>query len=165
MTFDDYLYSLNDWGKYQKTKYLFICLSYMLPSIMVYQYSFTAGQPSFRCSDPRDLSSFDRYDEQFNRRYHEQFQPTEDQCRRETQRISVRECQRCFRRSRSSLNSSGDDEQHLERCSNFVFDRSIYLSTLTEDVSDTQSNRRRDTLRLFSGRWFVIESFIALGFK
>ena len=101
----------------------------MLPSMMVYQYSFTAGQPSFRCSDPRHPSSFDRYDDQF--------QPTEDQCRREMKRISLRECQRCFRRSPSSLNSTGiDAEQHLERCSTFVFDRSIYLSTLTEEVRE-----------------------------
>lgn len=106
----------------------------MLPSIMVYQYSFTAGQPSFRCLS---FSPFDRYDEQLNLRYNEQFQPTEDQCRREAKQISLRECQRCFRRSPSSLNSSGDEEQHLERCSNFVFDRSIYLSTLTEEVRRT----------------------------
>lgn len=31
MLFDDFLHMINDFGRYQKVRYIFICLTYMLP--------------------------------------------------------------------------------------------------------------------------------------
>jgi hypothetical protein len=32
MTFDDFLHTINDFGRYQKLRYILICLTYMLPA-------------------------------------------------------------------------------------------------------------------------------------
>jgi hypothetical protein len=108
MNFDDYLKLINDWGKFQKIKYLIICLSYMLPSIMVYTYSFTAAIPNFRCE------------------FNEEYQVTKEECSIYQKSISLKECQRCFIRS---LNN-----QSIESCHSYVFDKKYYQSTLTEEV-------------------------------
>ena len=52
VTFDDILFEINDFGKYQKIRYLLICLAGMLPAIVTYLHSFTAAKPAFRCANP-----------------------------------------------------------------------------------------------------------------
>lgn len=128
MKFDDFLRSIGDWGIYQKKKYFILCLSYMLPSIMVYQYSFTAAKPKFRCENPL-VSTKDNYEEPLNNMFHRSFLPSAQECQSYMSKLSLQECQQCYRTE--FLN---DSSLKLVQCENFVFDRSIYQETLTEQV-------------------------------
>ncbi|RNA19574.1 organic cation transporter isoform X1 [Brachionus plicatilis] len=49
--FEDVLREINGFGKYQKTRYVLICLAALLPSIATYINSFTAALPEFKCSN------------------------------------------------------------------------------------------------------------------
>lgn len=125
MKFDTFLSSINSWGHYQRIKFIFICLTYMVAPIMVYTWSFTAATPDFRCYDPSKTD--DTYDEQSNKIFNKFYQPTKDECALHHQLISVKECQRCYRKSRL-------DNSSLQACDAYVFDRSIYKTTLVEEV-------------------------------
>lgn len=46
--FDDILFEINDFGKYQKIRYLLICLAGMLPPMVTYLHSFTAANANHR---------------------------------------------------------------------------------------------------------------------
>ncbi|CAF1109757.1 unnamed protein product [Rotaria sordida] len=123
MKFDDFLHTINDFGRYQKLRYIFICLTYMLPPIMVYTWSFTAAKPSFRCK------LFDN-DTIFNNDIPSlinQSQPDETYCKT-NMKISVGECQRCYRKVVSETGTT-----HIEPCKEFVFDRKYYQYTLVEE--------------------------------
>lgn len=74
---------------------------------MVYTYSFTAAIPNFHC--------------QFN----EEYQVTKEECLIYQKSISLKECQRCFIRS----------NQSIESCQTYIFDKTYYQSTLTEEVN------------------------------
>ena len=126
MQFDDFYQTIGVFGRYQRTKYFILCLTYMLPPIMVYSWSFTAATPSFSCRLPGDLTT----EAQTARLV----MPTEDQCRQYQNRISVKECQRCFQ----MLNTTGQ----MVPCSNFEFDREYYQSTLVEEVGDSLSHEK-----------------------
>ena len=93
-------------GRFQKVKYFIICLSYMLPSIMVYTYSFTAAVPNFHCENKTQV--------------------TKEECSMYQKGISLKECQRCFIRS----------NQSIEPCESYIFDKTYYQTTLTEEVKD-----------------------------
>ncbi|CAF4079065.1 unnamed protein product [Rotaria sordida] len=129
MKFDDFLKLINDWGKFQKVKYTIICLTYMLPAIMVYTYSFTAATPNFRCRNPLQWLN-DSYSTISNSIFNEEYRPTKEQCLSNKKSISLKECQRCFIRSTSINNQSIDDT--LKSCQSYVFDRQYYKETLTE---------------------------------
>jgi hypothetical protein len=159
MNFDTFLATVNGWGHYQKVKFIFVCLTYMVPPIMVYTWSFTAAIPEFQCRHPySDISSHLSND---------LYQPTEDQCKLHQKLISIKECQRCYRRSEPSNIS------HLEICDSYVFNRSIYKKTLVEEVSffdklfQISNGKLYNKMRgLFSsGRWCVIALSIDLLFR
>jgi len=131
MKFDTFLSTVDGWGHYQKLKFVFICLTYMVPPIMVYTWSFTAAIPDFRCQQP--LESLDTYNDKSNELFNKTYRPTEDECTFYQKTISFKECQRCYRKSNLSNNSSRINQ--LQTCDNYVFDRSIYKNTLVEEVN------------------------------
>ena len=49
--FDDLLIEINDFGKFQKIRYVLICLAGLLPPIATYIHSFMAALPEFKCND------------------------------------------------------------------------------------------------------------------
>ncbi|CAF2673341.1 unnamed protein product [Rotaria sp. Silwood2] len=130
MKFDDFLILINDWGRFQKVKYTIICLTYMLPPIMVYTYSFTAATPNFRCRNPSQWLN-DSYSKTSNSIFNEKYRPTNEECLSNKKSISLKECQRCFIRSTTFNNQSMDDT--LQSCQSYVFDRQYYKDTLIEE--------------------------------
>jgi len=130
MKFDTFLATINGWGYYQKVKFIFICFTYMVPPIMVYTWSFTAATPDFRCHHPSEID--DTYSNTSNELFNKLYQPTTTECTLHQKLISVKECQRCYRKSEPSNNSINS---HLQTCDNYVFDRSIYKKTLVEEVN------------------------------
>ena len=128
MKFDEFLEKVGDWGKFQKVKYALICLTYMLPPIMVYTYTFTAATPSFRCANPTSGLA-DQYNEDMNQLFNLRYQPTKDQCTAEQSTLSLKECKRCFIKT-NQTKSNGK----LEACHGFVFDKTNYQKTLVEEV-------------------------------
>ena len=138
MNFDTFLAQVGDWGRFQKVKYALICLTYMLPPIMVYTYTFTAAKPDFRCQNPQS-STDDRFDNQSNLLFKTRYMPTVEQCKSEQKRLSVKECQRCYRQpfGAENRNRSGGAGE-LEKCTSFVFDKLYYEKTLVEEVRTTR---------------------------
>ncbi|CAF3777726.1 unnamed protein product [Rotaria socialis] len=123
MKFDDFLHTINDFGRYQKLRYIFICLTYMLPPIMVYTWSFTAAKPTFRCRlSENDIEFNSNSSFLFN-----QSQPDETYCTA-NMKISVKECQRCYRKTISDRGTA-----QIQACKDFVFDRTYYQYTLVEE--------------------------------
>ena len=152
MNFDQFLATVGDWGRFQKIKYTLICLTYMLPPIMVYTYTFTAAIPEHRCVNP-DASDDDRFSNASNSLFNSRYGPTAEQCALEQNSLSFAKCRRCFRRS--------SDQNSLEKCSNFVFDRTYYERTLVEEVSERRSFIRPGIcFSSSSGRWFAIAPII-----
>jgi hypothetical protein len=131
MKFDTFLASVGDWGKFQKMKYTFICLTYMLPPIMVYTYTFTAAVPKFRCINPTAINT-DEYNPSLNTIFDSSYKPTEEQCKNSQKILSLTECQRCYIQS-SSLNQSSVNGQ-LQKCDKYVYERKYYTKTLVEEV-------------------------------
>ncbi|CAF4931794.1 unnamed protein product [Rotaria sp. Silwood1] len=126
MKFDDFLTIINDWGRFQKVKYTIICLTYMLPPIMVYTYSFTAATPNFRCRNPSQWLN-DSYSQTSNSIFNEEYRPTKEQCLLNKNSISLKECQRCF------IRSTPFNNQSMDSCQSYVFDRQYYKDTLIEE--------------------------------
>jgi len=124
MQFDNFYQTVGTFGRYQKAKYFFICLTYMLPPIMVYTWTFTAATPSFRCR-----LSVDNTSNELLYRY----TPSESQCREYKKQISIRECQRCYQSTNKS-NYYNENDGPLKACTSFIFDRTYYQSTLVEEV-------------------------------
>jgi hypothetical protein len=46
--FDDILSEVNEFGRYQKSRYALICLAALLPPICTYLHSFIAANPPHR---------------------------------------------------------------------------------------------------------------------
>lgn len=154
MKFDAFLATVNAWGHYQKVKFVFICLTYMIPPVMVYAWSFTAATPDFRCRTPNGLD--DTYQETANQRFHHLLRPTANECAAHQKLLSLKECQRCYRRVAPSNNSQ------LQACDGYVFDRSVYKRTLVEEVQRSDGGLDRNEVRsACSGPWFAIEWGIA----
>ena len=133
MHFDSFYQTVGTFGRFQKTKFFLICLTYMLPPIMVYTWTFTAATPSFHCRTTAEEISVGEIS---NNRLH-YYTPSEFQCREYKRKLSVTECQRCYQ----SVNNSNYDDQNigtLHECTGFVFDRTHYQSTLVEEVSFRQ---------------------------
>ena len=125
MQFDEFYQTIGVFGRYQKTKYFLICLTYMLPPVMVYSWTFTAATPSFQCRTPVDdlpggLKSI----------LQQHSIPSESQCRQDQSRISLDECQRCFQ----MINTTVNNPARMIACTNFDFNRTYYQSTLVEEV-------------------------------
>lgn len=140
MKFDTFLATVGDWGKFQKVKYTLICLTYMLPPIMVYTYTFTAATPNFRCINPTNLDA-DKYDTIYNKDFDFRYKPTKEQCDQTEKHLSLSECQRCyFRTENSSQSTSGG---RLRKCHNYVYDRQHYTKTLVEEVSESKQSSNK----------------------
>lgn len=127
MKFDTFLATVDDWGKFQKIKYTLICLTYMLPPIMVYTYTFTAATPKFRCINP-DAINLDNYNETFNKNFNLKYQPTKEQCDIEQKHLSLKECQRC------NIQIINGNKSSLTKCDQYVYERVDYTKTLVEEV-------------------------------
>ena len=149
MKFDTFLASVDDWGKFQKVKYTLICLTYMLPPIMVYTYTFTAAIPNFRCRNP-DLISNDGYNTEDNQLFYSRYRPMAKQCEDEQKHLSLKECQRCFIRENQTRSN-----EELKQCDRYVFDRTHYEKTLVEEVIQTNKTFPCK-IRFSSGIQFVI---------
>ncbi|CAF3391713.1 unnamed protein product [Rotaria sp. Silwood1] len=154
MKFDTFLATVGDWGRFQQVKYTIICLTYMLPPIMVYTYTFTAAIPNFRCQHP-ELMSNDNYNASFNKLFDSKYKPTESQCQKQKSSISIKECQRCYVRPVLEFheNISQSDTQ-LESCNKYVFDKVYYEKTLVEEwtmVCDRQIYRASAQMIFFVG--------------
>jgi hypothetical protein len=135
MQFDDFYKTIGVFGRYQKTKYFLICLTYMFPPIMVYSWSFTAATPSFRCRTPMDDMPGVLVTNDSLQRYI----PTESQCRQYQSHISILECQRCFQITNKS-DENNEIDGHMKACNSFIFDRTYYQSTLVEEVGFDPNN-------------------------
>lgn len=131
MKFDTFLATVGDWGKFQKVKYTLICLTYMLPPIMVYTYTFTAAIPKFRCVDPTAIYT-DEYSPSSNKFFEERYKPTKEQCNSERKQFSVDDCQTCNIQL-PNFNQSSSNGQ-LQKCDKYVYDRQHYTRTLVEEV-------------------------------
>ncbi len=97
---------------------------------MVYTWSFTAATPDFRCRNPSKTE--DTYDDKSNELFNKFYQPTKDDCIDHQKLISIKECQRCYHKSKPANNSKTSS---LETCDDYVFDQSIFQKTLVEEVS------------------------------
>ena len=139
MKFDAFLALINDWGPYQKVKFVFICLSYMVPPIMVYTWSFTAATPDFRCHYP-SLEQ-DVYNATLNKLFNTAYEPRADECAHYHNRLSLKECQRCYQRTSELRNNS--TMSNLQKCNGYIFDRSVYRTTLVEEVRLKVDERSR----------------------
>lgn len=154
MKFDDFYESVGVFGRYQKLKYFLVCLTYMLPPILVYTWTFTAATPSFSCQiAPNDMSEMQISDEILLR-----YLPTENQCRTYKNQLSVQECQRCYHTKNRTSFGDENDEQILKPCQYFRFNRTYYQSTLVEEVcvSFSLRNSKFSLLSNSSGQWFVV---------
>ena len=132
MKFDTFLATIGDWGRFQKVKYTFICLTYMLPPIMVYTYTFTAATPDFRCVNPANVDT-DQYNTILNKEFDLSYKPTKQQCDQAEKHLSLSECQRCYFQTDNSSQSSSSSP--LQKCQNYTYDRQYYTKTLVEEVS------------------------------
>ncbi|CAF1263887.1 unnamed protein product, partial [Adineta ricciae] len=117
MKFDDFLLTINDFGRFQKFSLFFIGLTYSITPIVVYTWSFTAATPSFRCKSNEN-------DNFYLQNYSHLNQPDELYCKTNT-KISVRECQRCYIKQNNQTKA----------CHDFVFDQKYYNYTLVEEWS------------------------------
>ncbi|UJR16153.1 hypothetical protein I4U23_003064 [Adineta vaga] len=131
MNFDTFLATINGWGHYQRVKFVFICITYMIPPIMVYTWSFTAATPNFRCHHPTKTD--DTYNDESNEFFKKFYQPTENECAIHQNLLALKECQRCYRKVKPNNNHSVIND--LETCDKYIFDRSVYKRTLVEEWS------------------------------
>lgn len=152
MKYDTFLSTVNGWGHYQHVKFVFICLTYMVPPIMVYTWSFSAATPNFRCYNPLEIQ--DGYNDVSNELFNKFYQPTKDECTYHQKLISVNECQRCYRKSKPTNDSVIGP---LQTCDDYVFDRSVYKKTLVEEVNFLINFSFKRVYYHFSGQWYVIE--------
>lgn len=60
--YENLLSEINDFGLYQKLRYLLICIAALLPPIVTYIHSFTAANVKHRCKNPFDQNdSFETF--------------------------------------------------------------------------------------------------------
>ncbi|CAF0749054.1 unnamed protein product [Didymodactylos carnosus] len=114
MKYDDFLNTIGSFGKYQKWKYFIICLSYTLPPIMVYTWSFAAASPAFQCQTPNDTLT-------------DYYKPDVAYCEENKKSISIKECQRC------NIKISKNSILEVHPCENYIFDKQYYQNTLVEE--------------------------------
>lgn len=129
MKFDTFLATVGDWGKFQKIKYTLICLTYMLPPIMVYTYTFTAATPKFLCKYPNTPITGDY--NSISQNISKIYQPTKEQCKMIEKHLSLSECHRCY--MQRDGNPSSKLNKTLETCTEFIYDREHYTKTLVEE--------------------------------
>lgn len=111
-TFENILIEINDFGKYQKLRYGLICIAAILPALVTYIHSFTSPNADHRCKNPYDPS------DAFNKNPLANF----------TNITSLNKC---------TIQYSGikDNSSITEVCREWVYDKTYYHTTLTEDWS------------------------------
>ncbi|CAF3703981.1 unnamed protein product [Rotaria socialis] len=133
MKFDTFLETVGNWGRFQKVKYMIICLTYMLPSIMVYTFTFTAAIPKFRCRNPQ-LESIDNYNKTLNDKFDLEYKPTLTQCSNLGRKLSDDQCQSCYLKPMLAANKNNSQaNEKLEQCDKYVFEKIYYKKTLIEE--------------------------------
>jgi hypothetical protein len=104
--FDNILSEINGFGRYQKFRYALICLSGLLPPLVVYLHSFIAANPAHRCTNENISNDF------YNTSV---FNYTDEQ-------MVLEKCSITYYNSTKL------------KCDKWVFDKKYYQSTLTEEV-------------------------------
>lgn len=130
MQFDEFYQTIGEFGRFQKIKYFLVCLTYILPPILVYTWTFAAATPNFRCR----VSFDDMYDVGTADELLHRYIPSVSECREYKSKISIRECQRCYQSTNKSHHYA-DINEPLKACTSFIFDRTYYETTLVEEVS------------------------------
>jgi len=111
-TFDTVLKEINDFGRYQKSRYALICIAGLLPAIVTYIHSFAAPNPSHRCKNPYD--SNDNFGVNLNNSLLNYENITK-----------IEQCQITYVKE--------DNSTYEAKCDEWVFDKEYYHTTLTED--------------------------------
>lgn len=106
--FERVLEEINDFGIYQKLRYLMICLAALIPPIVTYMHSFIAPNPSHRCQHP----DFNNDSFLVSPNYYKNLSD-----------ITLGKCEY------KDLNNITSE------CEKWVFDRQYYKLTLTEEWS------------------------------
>ena len=110
--FDNILSEINGFGRYQKFRYALICLSGLLPPLVVYLHSFIAANPNHRCTNENIANDF--YDTSVLNNTDEQ--------------MVLEKCTVTY------YNSTN------QTCNKWVFDKTYYQTTLTEEVLEYNIN-------------------------
>jgi hypothetical protein len=108
VSYEHMLKEINDFGIYQKLRYLLICLAALLPPIVTYMQSFIAPKHPYRCAHP-EFSN-----DTFASKY-DLSDPAS----------SVSALEKC-----SVIFTNGSKAT----CDKWVFERDYYQTTLTEEV-------------------------------
>lgn len=113
-SYEKLLSEINDFGIYQKLSFLLICLASLLPPMVTYMHSFVASNPSHRCKNPYEVE-----EDTFSIKY--DF----------TNNSILKSLDKC---------SYSDTNDTKYKCSEWVFDKSYYQDSLTEEWSMVCSN-------------------------
>lgn len=112
VTFETLLSEIDDFGIYQKLRYLLICLAALLPPIVTYMHSFIAPNPSHRCKHP--FQENDRFSITYN-----------------FTNENITKLLKC---------DYIDNLDVTHKCDKWVFDQTYYQDSLTEEWSMVCSN-------------------------
>jgi len=106
VNYDDVLNEINSFGRFQKIRYGLICLAGFLPPVIAYYHSFIASNPDHRCTLPElENDAFFANTTQYS-----------------NQSLTLEKC-----------HYTQNGTKH--KCSQWVFDKTYYESTLTEEWS------------------------------
>ena len=110
VNFDNLLKEINDFGIYQKLRYALICLAALLPPIVTYMQSFIAPKHPYRCKNPffeNDSYSINHF---------------ADDSITSAGLVKLDRCSITYQNNSTEV------------CKEWVFDRTYYQKTLTEEV-------------------------------
>jgi hypothetical protein len=109
VSYEQLLKEINDFGIYQKVRYMLICLAALLPPIVTYMQSFIAPKLPYRCAHP------DYANDTFETKY--DFANIEGS--------SIVSLDKCSIRYSDNV---------VTKCDKWVYERQYYQKTLTEEV-------------------------------
>jgi hypothetical protein len=121
--FDDLISELNDFGKYQKLRHTLVSFSMVIGPIITYVASFTGANPSHRCSNI--FNSNDSYLDGVSFYYNQSSNTnyTFNKCEIEIETRSI----------------NGTTFKEIQKCNEWVFDKTYYQTTITEDVTQMRN--------------------------
>jgi len=117
---EDIIENINGFGKYQKIRFILICLSGLLPPIASYMHQFIAASPKYSCFN-RNVT----FDSNLDYYYKAEFRY---KCT-ETNETDLDLFENLTQSSSSSLLNPN------KNCTAWNFDKRFYQMTLTEEVS------------------------------
>jgi hypothetical protein len=59
--FEEILFEINDFGRYQKIRFYLICVAALMPAVVTYIHQFIAAKPDFKCN-PTTTTTTNDYD-------------------------------------------------------------------------------------------------------